>query len=193
MKIKLLSIFTLHLDYLSRGEVDHASDQRYQEQRHLVRLESAMVFSMRSISSTLFSMTSLYPSLSWICQCYTRINMIKGKMIHVKLDEDTLINNYALYIIIYFIFSFLDHVYSTPLVTVDDVRRGNISGHQVVRITYFSANDFKRAAKQLGIMDDFKSGVPRMAYHGVVSFMRDRVRVYLAPNRNWQGYDPKWS
>ena len=42
-------------------------------------------------------------------------------------------------------------------------------------------------------MDDFKSGVPRTAYRGVVSFMRDGTRVYLAPNRNWAGYDPKWS
>ena len=45
----------------------------------------------------------------------------------------------------------------------------------------------------LGIMDDFKSGVPRMAYRGIVSFMRGEVRVYLAPNRNWHGIGPKWS
>ena len=59
-------------------------------------------------------------------------------------------------------------------------------------------------------MDDFKSGVPRMAYRGIVSFMHQGVRVYLAyrgivsfmhqgvrvylaPNVNWSGYDPKWA
>ena len=89
---------------------------------------------------------------------------------------------------------FLADVYSFPVVSVDDVRRGNLkSGQGSVRVTYFTANDFKRAAKALGIMDDFKSGVPRTAYRGVVSFMRDGTRVYLAPNRNWAGYDPKWS
>ena len=42
-------------------------------------------------------------------------------------------------------------------------------------------------------MDDFKSGVPRLAYRGIVTFMRGNIRVYLAPNKNWAGYDPKWS
>lgn len=84
-------------------------------------------------------------------------------------------------------------MYSTPVVKVEDVKRGNLDGRKTVRITYFSSNDYKRAAKQLGIMDDFKSGVPRMAYRGIVTFIRDNVRVYLAPNNNWQGYDPKWS
>jgi len=89
--------------------------------------------------------------------------------------------------------SFVGHVYSTPVVKVEDVKRGHLDGRKTVRITYFSSNDYKRAAKQLGIMDDFKSGVPRMAYRGIVTFIRDNVRVYLAPNNNWQGYDPKWS
>ena len=52
---------------------------------------------------------------------------------------------------------------------------------------------YKRSAKALGIMEDFKSGVPRTAYRGIVSFMHSGVRVYLAPNLNWQGYDPKWA
>ena len=87
----------------------------------------------------------------------------------------------------------MKHVYESPVVTVDDVKRGRVTGHSAVRITYFTSNDFKRAAKQLGIMDDFKSGVPRMAYRGIVSFMKDKIRVYLAPNVNWRGYDPKWT
>ena len=41
-------------------------------------------------------------------------------------------------------------------------------------------------------MDDFKSGVPRMAYRGVVSTMFKGVRVYVAPGLSWKGYDPTW-
>ena len=64
---------------------------------------------------------------------------------------------------------------------------------QVVRLTYHTRDAFKRIAKSLGIMDDFKSGVPRMAYRGIVSFMHHGIRVFLAPNVNWSGYDPKWA
>lgn len=36
-------------------------------------------------------------------------------------------------------------------------------------------------------------GVPRTAYHGIVSFYYSNQRVYLAPSSNWKGYDPTWS
>lgn len=32
-----------------------------------------------------------------------------------------------------------------------------------------------------------------MAYRGVVSYMYENTRVYLAPPPNWSNYDPKWS
>ena len=90
-------------------------------------------------------------------------------------------------------FSYVGHVYNTPVASVEDVKRGNVGGRREVRVTYFTSNDYKRAAKSLGIMDDFKSGVPRLAYRGIVTFMRGNTRVFLAPNNNWAGYDPKWS
>ena len=40
---------------------------------------------------------------------------------------------------------------------------------------------------------NLQSGVPRTAYHGIVSFFYNKRRVYLAPNVNWKGYDPSWS
>ena len=92
-----------------------------------------------------------------------------------------------------FILSYVGRVYSTPVVSVEDLKRGNVGSQTEVRLTYFTSNDYKRAAKALGIMDDFKAGVPRLAYRGIVTFMRGNVRVYLAPNKNWAGYDPKWS
>ena len=90
-------------------------------------------------------------------------------------------------------FSYVGHVYSTPVVSVEDVKRGDAAIKREVRVTYFTSNDYKRAAKALGIMDDFKSGVPRLAYRGIVTFMRGNTWVYPAPNKNWSGYDPKWS
>ena len=61
-------------------------------------------------------------------------------------------------------------------------------------IPYFSRTreSFRSVAKALGIMDDFKSGVPRMAYKGVVATMFRGQRIYVAPSLNWKGYDPSW-
>ena len=100
-------------------------------------------------------------------------------------------------------------VYATPVVSVQDLKSGKLGNNKVrrsrlkkfcstfrfqaVRLTYHTREAYKRTAKALGIMDDFKSGVPRMAYRGIVSFMHQGVRVYLAPNVNWTGYDPKWA
>jgi len=86
-------------------------------------------------------------------------------------------------------------VYKTPLVSLEDLRAGRVSGksNKAVRLAYHTREAYKRSAKALGIMEDFKSGVPRTAYRGIVSFMHSGVRVFLAPNLNWQGYDPKWA
>ena len=86
-------------------------------------------------------------------------------------------------------------VYRTPLVSLEDLKAGRVSVklNKAVRLAYHTREAYKRSAKALGIMEDFKSGVPRTAYRGIVSFMHSGVRVYLAPNVNWQGYDPKWA
>ncbi|KAJ8311444.1 hypothetical protein KUTeg_010799 [Tegillarca granosa] len=36
------------------------------------------------------------------------------------------------------------------------------------------------------------AGVPRTAYNGIVSFIYQGQRVYLAPPKDWKGYDSKW-
>jgi len=83
-------------------------------------------------------------------------------------------------------------VYRTPVVALEDLRSGRVKA-RAVRVTYHTREAYKKSAKALGIMDDFKSGVPRMAYRGIVSSVHRGVRVYLAPNTNWPGYDPKWA
>lgn len=89
--------------------------------------------------------------------------------------------------------SFVKTVYETPVVSLEDLKNGRTGGYKAVRVTYHTRDVYKRSAKALGIMDDFKSGVPRMAYRGIVSFMFKGLRVYLSPNLNWKGYDPKWA
>jgi len=87
---------------------------------------------------------------------------------------------------------YIDDVYNTEVLTLQEIRQGHRSELKTVRLTYRTREDFRLYSKQLGIMDDFKSGVPRMAYRGIVSFMYKGRRVYLAPSANWKGYDPKW-
>ena len=61
-----------------------------------------------------------------------------------------------------------------------------------VKVIYKTKLEFKAAVKILGIMDDFKSGVPRMAYKGVVCTFYKGIRVYLSPGLNFKGYNPSW-
>ena len=59
---------------------------------------------------------------------------------------------------------------------------------KAVKVFYRNKVEFKSAVKVLGIMDDSKSGVPRMAYKGVVPTMYKGIRVYLSPGLSWKGY-----
>jgi len=90
--------------------------------------------------------------------------------------------------------TFLSQIYSYAVVTFDELRRGSVvTKNEPVRIQYNTKDQYKRTAKLLGLMDDFKSGVPRTGYHGIISFYYNDQRVYLAPNSNWKGYDLSWS
>lgn len=88
---------------------------------------------------------------------------------------------------------FLNDVYSYPIVTYDELRRNLIKTDGPVRIQYATREQYKHITSILGLMGDFKSGVPRTAYHGIVSFFYQKRRVFLAPSANWKGYDLSWS
>ncbi|XP_064595956.1 alpha-1,3-mannosyl-glycoprotein 2-beta-N-acetylglucosaminyltransferase-like isoform X1 [Liolophura sinensis] len=88
---------------------------------------------------------------------------------------------------------FVKAVYSSQLLTVSEVQSGARPELTSVRVQYNTKEQFKKYAKQLGIMEDLKAGVPRAGYRGVVSFMRSNRRVFLAPPPTWNGYDPKWN
>lgn len=88
---------------------------------------------------------------------------------------------------------FEKEVYSAPVVTYEDVKQGQLKGPGPFRLQYSSKDGFKLLAKNLGIMDDLKSGVPRTGYRGVVSFFSRGRRIYLAPPPGWTQYDTSWS
>ncbi|XP_045184667.1 alpha-1,3-mannosyl-glycoprotein 2-beta-N-acetylglucosaminyltransferase-like isoform X1 [Mercenaria mercenaria] len=84
-------------------------------------------------------------------------------------------------------------IYGIPEISLNDVASDKVKHLPEVRVTYRTKNDFKAIAKKLGIMDDFKAGVERTAYRGVVSFTYKDQRVHVAPPREWKGYDPTWT
>ncbi|KAJ8267407.1 hypothetical protein COCON_G00125790 [Conger conger] len=85
-------------------------------------------------------------------------------------------------------------VYGAPLVRVEELQQsGVLRGEGPFRVQYSSRDSFKVLARNLGVMDDLKSGVPRAGYRGVVSFLSRGRRVYLAPPPGWSHYDTSWS
>lgn len=88
--------------------------------------------------------------------------------------------------------SFVKDVYKTQVLSLEEIQSGKKADVKVVRLTYHTKENFKKYSRALGIMDDFKSGVPRTAYRGIVSLMYKGRRVFLAPNLGWKGYDPSW-
>ncbi|KAJ7985387.1 hypothetical protein DPEC_G00351530 [Dallia pectoralis] len=84
-------------------------------------------------------------------------------------------------------------VYSVPLVRYEDIQQGQLKGAGPFRVQYSSKEGFKVLAKNFGVMEDLKSGVPRTGYRGVVSFLLKGKRIYLAPPPGWSKYDPTWS
>lgn len=82
--------------------------------------------------------------------------------------------------------------------SIDQLVANNLNGttlavsNKSIRIQYNTLQQFKKAAKMFGLMDDFKCGVPRTGYQGVVSFMHRGYRVYLAPSPMWNGYNITW-
>ncbi|CAI2347627.1 unnamed protein product [Caenorhabditis sp. 36 PRJEB53466] len=63
-----------------------------------------------------------------------------------------------------------------------------------VRVHYTGNVDFVEKAAQLGIMGDFKAGVPRTAYAGTVTCFKNGVRVFLVADRSRIfDYVPTWT
>ncbi|EFP09485.1 CRE-GLY-14 protein [Caenorhabditis remanei] len=62
-----------------------------------------------------------------------------------------------------------------------------------MKIMYTGRNDFIETAKAIGLMSDFKIGVPRTAYDGIVTCVYKNTRIFLVPDRSKVlKYDPSW-
>ncbi|XP_044028267.1 alpha-1,3-mannosyl-glycoprotein 2-beta-N-acetylglucosaminyltransferase b [Siniperca chuatsi] len=89
---------------------------------------------------------------------------------------------------------FIKEIYSAPLVKIEDLQQGgSLKSPGPYRVQYSSRDSFKVFARNLGVMDDLKSGVPRTGYRGIVSFLYRGRRVFLAPPEGWTHYDISWS
>ncbi|XP_055749294.1 alpha-1,3-mannosyl-glycoprotein 2-beta-N-acetylglucosaminyltransferase-like [Salvelinus fontinalis] len=90
--------------------------------------------------------------------------------------------------------NFVKQVYSAPLIKVEELQQGGgLTGTGPYRVQYSTRDNFKVLARNLGVMDDFKSGVPRAGYRGVVSFLSRGRRVFLTPPEGWTKYNVSWS
>ncbi|XP_015604303.1 alpha-1,3-mannosyl-glycoprotein 2-beta-N-acetylglucosaminyltransferase [Cephus cinctus] len=89
--------------------------------------------------------------------------------------------------------AFEREVYQSTVVDYTELKSGSIVTKGPVRIIYHTRQDYKHTAKMLGLMDDFRSGVQRTGYRGVVTFFYNGRRVHLAPSATWKGYDKTWS
>lgn len=97
---------------------------------------------------------------------------------------------------------FIDTVYNrAQAVDVQQLRELNQTavtpappgGALSYRVIYSTNLQYKKTAKSLGLMDDFRSGIPRTAYKGVISCHFKGHRVYIAPQPPIEKYDPSWS
>ncbi|XP_045597661.1 alpha-1,3-mannosyl-glycoprotein 2-beta-N-acetylglucosaminyltransferase isoform X2 [Procambarus clarkii] len=89
--------------------------------------------------------------------------------------------------------AFEREVQASQVVTISDVRSDRLTKGNTYRIIYHTKDNFKKITKSLGLMDDFKAGVPRTGYKGIITFFYGGLRIFLSPSNNWKGYNPSWS
>ncbi|XP_072382141.1 alpha-1,3-mannosyl-glycoprotein 2-beta-N-acetylglucosaminyltransferase isoform X1 [Diabrotica undecimpunctata] len=86
---------------------------------------------------------------------------------------------------------FVKKVYQSPVIGFEDLNQ--VKFNTPVRLIYRTREEYKTITKKLGLMDDFKSGIPRTSYKGIVTFHYNGIMVHFTPSNNWKGYDVSWS
>ncbi|XP_050690667.1 alpha-1,3-mannosyl-glycoprotein 2-beta-N-acetylglucosaminyltransferase-like isoform X3 [Eriocheir sinensis] len=84
-------------------------------------------------------------------------------------------------------------VQDSQVVTINDVKGDRLAKGGSYRLIYHTKDNFKKFTKYLGLMDDFKAGIPRTGYKGTITFFYRGLRIFLSPGNNWKGYNPSWS
>lgn len=91
---------------------------------------------------------------------------------------------------------FLSRVYSAPLTNLSSLTQQILRSDNAkpeYRLEYETLSQYLSIADGLQIMRDFKAGVPRTAYFGVVTCFINNVRIFVAPERStWKTYNPGW-
>ncbi|XGW22635.1 hypothetical protein V3C99_005112 [Haemonchus contortus] len=93
--------------------------------------------------------------------------------------------------------SFNEDVYlNSVLMSIDDAitfANQKNTARRSIRVEYTGNIDFIIKADKLHVMHDFKAGVPRTAYEGVVPCFINGVRIFLVPDRTHvKEYDRSW-
>lgn len=61
------------------------------------------------------------------------------------------------------------------------------------RINYYTKEQFIQYSNRFQLMNDFKTGIPRTAYKGIIGFMFHGIRTYLAPPITRKIYISQWT
>uniref|UniRef100_A0AAF5HZA2 Alpha-1,3-mannosyl-glycoprotein 2-beta-N-acetylglucosaminyltransferase n=2 Tax=Strongyloides stercoralis TaxID=6248 RepID=A0AAF5HZA2_STRER len=65
--------------------------------------------------------------------------------------------------------------------------------NHLLRIEYTTFKEYQSITKLLNVMRDFKEGVGRTAYKGIITTYKNGLRIFIAPNKNnWKGYNRSW-
>lgn len=78
--------------------------------------------------------------------------------------------------------AFVKEVYSTPVVSYQELRGGNIVSDGPVRIPYHNKDQYKRTAKYLGLMDDF-----RVSSHAFSYCFVKQLAIYILRHLDFPG------
>jgi alpha-1,3-mannosyl-glycoprotein beta-1,2-N-acetylglucosaminyltransferase len=78
---------------------------------------------------------------------------------------------------------FLSKIETLPVFSVDDIIARKNDNHKAVRVNYWTESTFNRVASRLGVMLDFKAGVPRAGYNGIVTAMYRGIRIYITQKK----------
>ncbi|KAH3731915.1 alpha-1,3-mannosyl-glycoprotein 2-beta-N-acetylglucosaminyltransferase [Pelomyxa schiedti] len=76
----------------------------------------------------------------------------------------------------------------TDIDSINDLinRRRAANQHGILRVPYLNQNHFEGIARFFQIMDEFKNGLPRASYHGVLSITYRGTRVLITDSRVWR-------
>ena len=64
-----------------------------------------------------------------------------------------------------------------PLTSVEEVKLHT----GTVKLMYDGKQEYEKLADEIGIIDDWKDGVPRASFHGIVTLHMQNVDILLAP------------